>query len=136
MNANELADEFRDGKTFWQPDQILDWGYEAETMLRQKQSEIEALEQSKDRLIKTLLDVRGQQPVAYVNKYADGKELLDNGTDLTAEESTPLYTHPVKELTDEEIHDLMDEIRQAVGDDIERAMYRMARAILRKAQEK
>jgi hypothetical protein len=48
----------------------------------------------------------------------------------------PLYTHPVKELTDEEIHDLMDEICQAVGDDIERAMYRMARAILRKAQEK
>ena len=41
-----------------------------------------------------------------------------------------------RELTDEEIHDLMDEIRQAVGDDIERAMYRMARAILRKAEEK
>ena len=48
----------------------------------------------------------------------------------------PLYTHPVKELTDDEIHDLMDKIRKEVGNDIDRAMYRMARAILRKAQEK
>jgi hypothetical protein len=44
MNANELADEFRDGKTFWQPDQLLDWGYEAETMLRQQAKRIEELE--------------------------------------------------------------------------------------------
>ena len=44
-----------------------------------------------------------------------------------------IEAHPVKELTDEEIHDLMDEIRNAVGDDNERAMNRMARTILSKA---
>jgi len=44
MNANELADWFRDAKTFWQPDQLLEWGYEAETMLRQQAKRIEELE--------------------------------------------------------------------------------------------
>jgi hypothetical protein len=42
----------------------------------------------------------------------------------------------MREPRDEEIHDLMDKIRKEVGNDIDRAMYRMARAILRKAQEK
>ena len=46
-----------------------------------------------------------------------------------------MYKH-MREPRDEEIHDLMDEIRKEVGNDIDRAMYRMARAILIKAQEK
>jgi len=72
------------------------------------------------------------KPVAWMDylEHSDVYDLNVSGRGI------PLYTHPVKELTDEEIHDLMDEIRNAVGDDIERAMYRMARAILRKAQEK
>jgi ribosomal protein S13 len=44
-------------------------------------------------------------------------------------EVIPLYTHPVKELTDEEIHNLMDEIEVLVHGDIKRAMYRMARKV-------
>jgi hypothetical protein len=40
----------------------------------------------------------------------------------------PLYTHPVKELTDEEI------ISEWIGND--RNYYNFARAILKKAQEK
>jgi hypothetical protein len=42
----------------------------------------------------------------------------------------------MREPRDEEIHDLMDKIRKEVGNDIDRAMYRMARAILRKASKK
>lgn len=68
----------------------------------------------------------------FVYSQYDYEDLDEHGKDGLI----PLYTHPVKELTDDEIHDLMDEIRNAVGDDIERAMYRMARAILRKASEK
>ena len=40
-----------------------------------------------------------------------------------------LKSHPVKELTDEEIHNLMDEIEILVHGDIKRAMYRMARKV-------
>jgi hypothetical protein len=44
----------------------------------------------------------------------------------------PLYTHPVKELTDEEI----DEVAQALIDDCSYCSLHFARAILRKVQEK
>ena len=43
----------------------------------------------------------------------------------------PLYTHPAKTLTDEEIIDCIDESEPDTTD-----MIRFARAILRKAQEK
>jgi hypothetical protein len=51
-------------------------------------------------------------------------------------EVIPLYTHPVKELTDEEIEDLIDSVIPMIllGG---RIFYRdFAKAILRKAQEK
>lgn len=129
MNANEISyelDKFSElgGDVFF--------GMCAD-LVRQQQAEIEALEQSKDRLIKTLLDVRGQHPLAYINKYADGKELLDNGMDLTAEENIPLFTHPVKELTDEEIKQVWSGVKWNGSDPIELTF---ARAILRKAQAK
>ena len=44
----------------------------------------------------------------------------------------PLYTHPVKELTDDEIVDIGTEFLAPKDCDI----YTFARAILRKAQEK
>jgi hypothetical protein len=43
---------------------------------------------------------------------------------------TPLYTHPAKTLTDEEIISCIDESEPDTAD-----MIRFARAILRKAQE-
>jgi hypothetical protein len=45
---------------------------------------------------------------------------------------TPLYTHPVKELTDEEILQFRDKVPYTLGSDL----IEFARAILRKAQEK
>ena len=48
-------------------------------------------------------------------------------------EAIPLYTHPVKELTDEEIR----EVAKSVEDEgYAQWKYEFARAILRKAQEK
>ena len=46
---------------------------------------------------------------------------------------TPLYTHPVKELTDEEIGEIYWEL---YSDDWTEEDIKFARAILRKAQEK
>jgi hypothetical protein len=46
----------------------------------------------------------------------------------------PLYTHPAKTLTDEEIDAISDEIPHYIDTYMGRRMF--ARAILRKAQEK
>ena len=48
--------------------------------------------------------------------------------------SIPLYTHPVKELTDEEIDNVSDEVSNLI--DTYAGRREFARAILRKAQEK
>ena len=49
----------------------------------------------------------------------------------------PLYTHPVKELTDEEITELANEYLCYISHEYEvTGIYKFARAILRKAQEK
>ena len=48
--------------------------------------------------------------------------------------TVPLYTHPVKELTDEEIDNISDEIPHYIDTYMGRRMF--ARAILIKAQEK
>jgi hypothetical protein len=72
------------------------------------------------------------KPVAWMELYYGepnniawtDAELRDSGE---VYKTVPLYTHPVKELTDEEITNLF----RASSDHIE-----FARAILRKAQEK
>ena len=73
------------------------------------------------------------EPVAYVtglNKF-DSKMV-----DIVLKVGTPLYTHPAKTLTDEEIAKLSDDI---LGYQIygykESGVYEFARAILRKASE-
>ena len=48
----------------------------------------------------------------------------------------PLYTHPVKELTDEEISQVYKEVSEPFGEKRLYEIHDFARAILRKAQEK
>ena len=50
------------------------------------------------------------------------------------ETATPLYTHPVKELTDEEIIDIWFEVAET--NSIAERQLAFAKAILRKASEK
>ena len=80
---------------------------------------------------------RKAEPVAYIDPYDlerlphydchIGSQQLKNGI--------PLYTHPVKELTDEEIRHIQAQCHlKDVGYD--GFIMRFARAILRKAQEK
>ena len=64
-------------------------------------------------------------------------EDYQNLDDLLKEGMFPLYTHPVKELTDEEIANTWDDVRKdATLKPSMKDMQDFARAILRKAQEK
>ena len=69
------------------------------------------------------------EPVAWVDylEHSDVYDLNVSGRGI------PLYTHPVKTLTDEEIIEMVDDAGIKCGDS--QAIY-FARAILRKAQEK
>jgi len=69
------------------------------------------------------------EPYAWINVNDEYKILFDDELpNYYPEAWMPLYTHPAKTLTDEEI------ISEWIGND--RNYYNFAKAILRKAQEK
>ena len=74
------------------------------------------------------------KPVAWIDPY-DLERLPHHDCWVNGQEhknSVPLYTHPAKTLTDEEIEEVWTEITcQELN-----VPYSFARAILRKAQEK
>ena len=76
------------------------------------------------------------KPVAYITKYdLERLPLYDcwvNGE--KSKGSVPLYTHPAKELTDEEIEEVEKSCKQPLASWAWQVEF--ARAILRKAQEK
>ena len=76
------------------------------------------------------------EPVAWINNHMN-EGWLSWDKDSTADSSIPLYTHPAKTLTDEEIDSLADEF--GAGMEQFGGCFRhvdFAMAILRKAQEK
>jgi hypothetical protein len=74
------------------------------------------------------------EPVA----WTDGKgNYFDRNSFFPVDDLTPLYTHPAKTLTDEEIYKLYEESYLEVSPtDSEFDPIYFAKAILRKAQEK
>ena len=78
------------------------------------------------------------KPVAWIGK----NELQFGFTDtrVTNEKESwddiPLYTHPVKELTDEEISQVYKEVSEPFGEKRLYEIHDFARAILKKASEK
>ncbi len=77
------------------------------------------------------------KPVAWINtRTEDDRPFLDwEEAKNELYQAIPLYTHPVKELTDEEIKIVLDSVKfeeMVTADDL---FYMFARAILRKAQE-
>ena len=84
------------------------------------------------------------KPVAWINrKGKDGEHgYLEWDKDDEAEINIPLYTHPVKELTDEEIWDVIDNCfgvhafnldYQISLDEAREDAFELVKAILRKA---
>ena len=130
MNANELADEL---KTL-DHDDWYQWMTEAATMLRQQQAEIEALKQIID--ANNLSQNIGQfvkaanEPVGVVCEF---EGTLVGTLFEQLPDGTKLYTHPVKELTDEAIITVADPLN--LWDVPKDKLIDFARAILRKAQE-
>ena len=138
MNANELAEiiEHLENARYI-------GASKAAKMLRQQQAEIEALKAGKIRAYDNgVEDGRkpntNNKPVAWMDEETgcfvysqyEYEDLDEHGKDGLI----PLYTHPVKELTDEEIDNISDEIPHYIDTYMGRRMF--ARAILIKAQEK
>ena len=136
MNANELAEiiEHLENARYI-------GASKAAKMLRQQQAEIEALKAGKIRAYDNgVEDGRkpntNNKPVAWMDEETgcfvysqyEYEDLDEHGKDGLI----PLYTHPVKELTDEEI-------LKMAADKFHYSEYKLvidfARAILRKAQE-
>jgi hypothetical protein len=158
MTANELAS------------QVEDWEYEigavfskkVATMLRQQAKEIAMLKQIIDanNLSQNIGQKIDNEPVAWISVLAIdhiGQKFTDVRVSLTKTDlaDIPLYTHPIRELTDEEIEQVGKETMllqffQSIeatadhGDSVARAMTAMirqqafdfARAILKKASER
>ena len=59
MNANELADEFKEENNNWNEDNLRHWGRQAEAMLRQQQAEIESLKAK---------DLKKSNAISHLNK--------------------------------------------------------------------
>jgi glutamate formiminotransferase len=77
------------------------------------------------------------KPVAWMSQGGDVSRSADYFVEMGFTDLIPLYTHPVKELTDEEIAELSDKILcYQIYDNKESGVFEFARAILRKAQEK
>ena len=81
------------------------------------------------------------EPVAWINvekrRLEWDKPTLWETPTIVKLDRIPLYTHPVKELTDEEIANTWDDVRKdATLKPSMKDMQDFARAILRKAQEK
>ena len=136
MNANELADiqAFKTEElTIWERNTTA-------IMLRQQQAEIETLKAEKIRAYNNgVEDGRkpdtNNEPVAWMNKIATS--WVTTIPDEFKDEWIPLYTHPVKELTDEEIIEIGLLTTDPRFSHIESPLLlEFARAILRKAQEK
>ena len=72
------------------------------------------------------------EPVAWMSQGGDVSRSVDYFEEMGFKDLIPLYTHPVKELTDEEILQFQDKVPYTLGSDL----IEFARAILRKAQEK
>ena len=72
------------------------------------------------------------EPVAWMSQGGDVSRSKDYFEEMGFKDLIPLYTHPVKELTDEEILQFQDKVPYTLGSDL----IEFARAILRKAQEK
>ena len=121
MNANELAEKLLDCLS---SEDRLEIRSASAQMLRKQQAEIEALEAGKIR--------------AYNNGVEDGRKPNTHPvsqykaiTNTKIEPTVVSYTHPVKELTDEEIKSCWN-----WETDCQEWAIEFARAILRKAQEK
>jgi len=140
MNAYELADEL-ENKPLAYGDCIQDWLLDAANMLRQQAVRIAELEKNFDALNAKhtkLVTQQSAEPVAWMHKtyFQNGLYEEDLVWSKVDKNSIPLYIHPAKTLTDEEIEQLQAEHTEKGHFADTLNVKDFAKAILRKAQEK
>ena len=88
-----------------------------------------------DKLETIEIDLPSPEPVAWMIQYKDRHKFVFEKPTYSEHilACEPLYTHPVKELTDEEIYEVWHDLYERWE---EEDTLKFARAILRKAQEK
>ena len=150
MNANEIADKLEQGH--WEGGTRE----QAATMLRQQQAEYYSLLVNHDKLYAKVveqqaeidtyklqnsrqIDTHRYEPVAWMMENPQNKSAYLTYEKPTREmkishQAIPLYTHPAKTLTDEEIMVLYEEYIETQYAS-ESNVLGFGRAILRKAQE-
>jgi len=114
----------------------------AANMLRQQADRIAELEKELNHMQSfygcdpAYYGIKQSKPVAWMNKDTLNlsSPLEENASWINPELMIPLYTHPAKTLTDEEILNCWFENGQMLT--IQQARIQFARAILRKASEK
>jgi hypothetical protein len=74
------------------------------------------------------------EPVAWMSQGGDVSRSKDYFEEMGFKDLIPLYTHPVKELTDEEIIEIGNAVTNLI--DSNEGWIEFARAILKKASEK
>ena len=148
MNANEIADKLEQGH--WEGGTRE----QAATMLRQQQAEYYSLLVNHDKLYAKVveqqaeidtyklqnsrqIDTHRYEPVAWMMENPQNKSAYLTFEKPTREmkishQAIPLYTHPAKTLTDEEILELWD---WDSGEILATDLLDFADAILRKAQD-
>jgi cell fate (sporulation/competence/biofilm development) regulator YlbF (YheA/YmcA/DUF963 family) len=134
MNANELADIVDQ----WAYSESAEYLTDAAKLLRQQAKELDEAGH--------MLGVLREQLQEEIQARADALDDLNsrmmkfmksyNEMAYKLEEVGGAYTHPVKELTDEEITQVFDECYPNNGDGDVVTLIDFARAILRKAQGK
>ena len=153
MNANELADALQETEPYYSTDyKLFD---KAATMLRQLQADYYSLLVNHDKLYAKVLEQQAEiealKKEAALQRLSDFTQEADNepvawrnlcvgniGEDSEwiyneIGQGEPLYTHPAKTLTDEEIWQITEDFWKRDWTTLDVGF---ARAILRKAQEK
>ena len=138
MTANELADELTKMFRGEEYNRLI---HEIPDLLRQQAQEIKNLRQ--ELALQKLSDISQEiesEPVAWISVLAIdhiGQKFTDVRVSLTKTDlaDIPLYTHPIRELTDEEIMVLYEEYIETQYAS-ESNVLGFGRAILRKASEK
>ena len=99
-----------------------------EEMLRQQQDEIETLKANRKH------DFGLGEASGFIKGHKENPYKAITNTKI--EPTVVSYTHPAKELTDEEISQVYKEVSEPFGEKRLYEIHSFARAILRKAQEK
>jgi hypothetical protein len=84
--------------------------------------------------------MKTNEPVAWMQHHYETEKVTKFSSVKVWEDDIPLYNHPAKTLTDEEIHYAVKRWEMHYNykhdADVHESLHEFARAILRKAQEK